>query len=226
MNTSLISVDVLKRKGKKFILPLFFCIITLLILWLIALPIGFAVSKAADQEGFKAIEPTINLFDGSVNIESGTVNLNDYGGYPTEGENYGRLTIGGTSIDCNLFYGDSAVELSSGAGTYAGASIPGQGSTTLIAGHTGTYFRDFERIQKGTMISIETRYGKYRYEVTDIRIAEENDTSAYDLNASEDNLILYTCYPFGQISPTTQRCFVYAKFVSGPTILEDSVNEK
>ena len=38
------------------------------------------------------------------------------------------------------------------------------------------------------MISIETRYGKYRYEVTDIRIAEENDTSAYDLNASEDNL--------------------------------------
>ena len=96
----------------------------------------------------------------------------------------------------------------------------------MIAGHTGTYFRDFERIQKGTMISIETRYGKYRYEVTDIRIAEENDTSAYDLNASEDNLILYTCYPFGQISPTTQRCFVYAKFVSGPTILEDSVNEK
>ena len=62
MNSSLISVDVLKRKGMKFILPLFFCIITLLILWLIALPIGFAVSKAADQEGFKALNrPLIYL---------------------------------------------------------------------------------------------------------------------------------------------------------------------
>lgn len=226
MSNSLFQVDAFKKKGKKLVLPLFFCIITLFILWLIVVPVGSSISHAADQGGFEAIKPTVNLFDGSPNIESGTVDLNSYGGYPQQGENYGRLAIRGTSIDCNLFYGDSPVELSSGAGTYAGACIPGQGGTVLIAGHTGTYFRDFERIEKGTVVSIETSYGKYLYEVTDMRVADADDTSAYDLTTDKDNLILYTCYPFGQVSPTNQRYFVYAKLVSGPTILEDSVHEK
>lgn len=225
MSDSRFKVDALQKKGKKLVLPLFFCIITLFILWLIALPIGASISQAANHAGFGAIEPTVNLFDGSPNIESGTVDLNRYGGYPQEGENYGRLVIQGTSIDCNLFYGDSPVELSSGAGTYAGASIPGEGSTVLIAGHTSTYFRDFDRIEKGTVVSIETSYGKYLYEVTDMRVADADDTSAYDLTADEDNLILYTCYPFGQVSPTEQRYFVYAKWMSGPTILKDTSHE-
>ena len=175
MSDSRFKVDALQKKGKKLVLPLFFCIITLFILWLIALPIGASISQAANHAGFEAIEPTVNLFDGSPNIESGTVDLNRYGGYPQE--------------------------------------------------HTSTYFRDFDRIEKGTVVLIETSYGKYLYEVTDMRVADADDTSAYDLTADEDNLILYTCYPFGQVSPTEQRYFVYAKWISGPTILKDTSHE-
>ena len=219
MSDSRFKVDALQKKGKKLVLPLFFCIITLFILWLIALPIGASISQAANHAGFEAIEPTVNLFDGSPNIESGTVDLNRYGGYPQEGENYGRLVIQGTSIDCNLFYGDSPVELSSGAGTYAGASIPGEGSTVMIGAHTGTYFRDLESVVEGADITITTDYGEYHYTVARCAVVEETDTTAYDLDAEEENIILFTCYPFGILTRTTQRYLVYGDFVSGPSIV-------
>lgn len=56
----------------------------------------------------------------------------------------------------------------------------------------------------------------------DLRMAvvEETDTSAYDLDADTENIILYTCYPFGILTRTTQRYFVYGDLVSGPAVLD------
>ena len=125
-------------------------------------------------------------------------------------------------MDCNLYYGDSERELSAGAGTYTGGKIPGEGGTVLIAGHTGTYFRDFESAQLGADIAIETRYGTYHYTISDMRVVEETDASAYDLAADEENIILYTCYPFGQLSTTPYRYFIYGTPVSGPQIEQEA----
>ena len=47
---------------------------------------------------------------------------------------------------------------------------------------------------------------------------EALDTTAYDLSADYDNLVLYTCYPFDEIGLTSQRFFVYADLVEGITI--------
>ena len=37
----------------------------------------------------------------------------------------------------------------------------------------------------------------------------------------QEKLILYTCYPFEIIGYKSQRLFVYADKISGPTILEE-----
>ena len=50
------------------------------------------------------------------------------------------------------------------------------------------------------------------------RTARRSDTSAYDLDAAEENIILYTCYPLGQTALTDLRYFIYGRFVSGPAL--------
>lgn len=137
------------------------------------------------------------------------------------GRKLGDLEIEGTQVNCALLYGDSEAQLSQGGGTYAGsgAKIPGQGGTILVAGHTGTFFRDFESAALGQTILIHAEYGEYRYEIVDMKVVNASDTTTYDLNATQENIILYTCYPFGQLSATPYRYFIYGKFISGPEIV-------
>ena len=68
------------------------------------------------------------------------------------------------------------------------------------------------------LTSFVTEYGEYHYTVTGTRVATDTDTTAYDLDATEENLIMYTCYPFDALGYTPLRYFVYAKYVSGPVI--------
>ncbi|MBQ5559258.1 MAG: sortase, partial [Lachnospiraceae bacterium] len=65
---------------------------------------------------------------------------------------------------------------------------------------------------------IRTNYGNYQYEITGTKITDNEDRSAYDLAKNEENLIMYTCYPFDTLGLTNLRAFIYAKYVSGPVI--------
>ena len=150
-----------------------------------------------------------------------TVNLDDFGGYPSVGDELGRIVIPGTNVDCAMYWGDSKTQLSKGAGTYTGAHIPGEGGTILAGAHTNSYFRDFENVELGDEIVITTYYGEYHYEVVNMQVALDTDTSAYDLEADEENVILYTCYPFGTLQHTSQRYFIYGKYISGPDIVDN-----
>ena len=105
-------------------------------------------------------------------------------------------------------YGDSDTEFEKGAGTFKGAKIPGEGGTILMGAHTNTYFRDFASVQPGADVSFVTEYGEYHYTVTGTRVATDTDTTAYDLDATEENLIMYTCYPLGTTNYTDERFFV------------------
>ena len=58
----------------------------------------------------------------------------------------------------------------------------------------------------------------YTYEVTDTKILDYQDSTAYDFTRQDENLILYTCYPFDALGFTPNRYFVYAKYISGPVI--------
>ena len=138
---------------------------------------------------------------------------------PQNDDYVGRLTIEGTAVDCEVYYGDSETQFSKGAGVSLGSCIPGEGSTVMIGAHTGTYFRDLESVAEGADITITTDYGEYHYTVARCAVVEETDTTAYDLDAEEENIILFTCYPFGILTRTTQRYLVYGDFVSGPSVV-------
>lgn len=203
--------------GKKLLLPVVFCIAAFAALYAVTAPVAqhIALAAGAVKSPALAVQPDLSDLP-----QYGALDIEDYGGWPEKGEALGTVRIAGTAVDCTLYYGDASEQLHAGAGIWAGGHIPGQGSTVLVAGHTNTFFRDLESVEEGDDIAVETRYGEYHYRVTGMRVAMEDDTSAYDLDAAEENIILYTCYPFGQITVTPQRYFVYGEYVSGPMLKE------
>lgn len=141
--------------------------------------------------------------------------------FPTLGTRYGEIEIEGTSVKAPLFFGDENNALRNGVGHYSGSEYPGMGSTVLIAGHNNTYFNDLKNAEVGKLITLRTNYGTYTYEIVKTAILKSSDKSAYDLASREENIVLYTCYPFNMLGLTPQRYFVYGKFVSGPKVQLD-----
>lgn len=189
-------------------------------MFLMLRPIGEAVSAAANTLGFQRAPSPDASFEAAGPSE-GTVNLADFGGMPLPGDLYGTLSISGTSVSCNLYYGDSENELHAGAGTSALGGIPGQEAAALIGGHTGTYFRDLESAQLDASITIQTKYGEYVYKITQMDVVRADEFGMDELNAAPaKSVLLYTCYPFGQLSLTPYRYMILGEYVSGPVLAE------
>lgn len=139
--------------------------------------------------------------------------------FPGIDKQFGELSIKGRGVSAKLFFGDGAIPLRNGVGVYAGSFIPGYGKTILVAGHNNTYFNGLKNTEKGDIVDIKTSYGNYEYEITGTKIASAKDKTAYDLASEEENLVMYTCYPFDELGLTEKRFFVYAKKISGPEIV-------
>ena len=128
------------------------------------------------------------------------------------GDKLGRVWIEGTNVDCDLYWGDSEGQFGRGAGCRAESDcvLPGENGTVFIGGHTGTYFSDLGSTQIGSIIHLDTDWGDFTYQVTDMQVILETDIDKVRLGATEPSVILYTCYPFGILTHTTQRYAVYA----------------
>ena len=113
---------------------------------------------------------------------------------------------------------DDVRQLNLGVGTYMFGYLPGQGRTIMMAAHTNTWFSDLGSAQIGDTITVETYYGVYEYEIVDAQVKDCEDSSAYDFSRTDENIILYTCYPFGTIGFTRDRYFVYGEYRSGPIL--------
>lgn len=138
--------------------------------------------------------------------------------YPTRGTIYGLVQIPELNLSEKLVFGDSKEDLKIGVGHFAGSHFPGESSTCLIAGHNNNKFNALKNAKIGMEIIISTHYGRYVYRIRDIKVVSPDDTSAYDLNAPVENVILYTCYPFDVPGFKSKRLFVYGEYVSGPKI--------
>lgn len=218
--------------GKNFIiLPIIFCALIYLVAFFVLAPsvssfvsIGSMFfssgSKDFSEEYNNIFVPVEETPKGS-NENSGNPNsikLSEID-FPGYGDQFGELIIEDCQVDTKLFFGDNNVALNNGVGIYSGSAIPGYGKTILVAGHNNTYFNGLKYAKIGQQIKIRTSYGNFVYEITDIQIKDESDSTAYDLSADSENLILYTCYPFDELGLTSQRCFVYASPAdSNPTI--------
>lgn len=216
-------------KGKNFIiLPFIFCLLIYLALFFALSPI---VSSVAAMGGLVFSDNEKDFSTSYNNIFVPTTNPNNTNGesgkttvpisqitYPKLGEQFGELYIEQCAVNAKLFFGDGNIPLRNGVGIYNGSSIPGYGKTILVAGHNNTYFNGLKNAEAGQTVQISTSYGNYTYEITGTDIKKADDNSAFDLNANEENLVMYTCYPFDALGLTENRFFVYAKFVSGPVI--------
>ncbi len=144
--------------------------------------------------------------------------------YPYPGDRYGEISIEGTTVSAPLYYGDDTATLNKGVGTFKddiGVGIPGEGKTILLAGHNNTFFNGLQQVETGDIVTIQTHYGTYTYEVTDMQVKDYQDETAYDFSRTDENLIMYTCYPFDALGFTPERYFVYAQYVSGPVLVDE-----
>ena len=164
--------------------------------------------------------------------------------WPKYTEPYGRIKCHEINLVAPLYMGDSDYVLSGkikhkvendyeddfdtkldedfkgAAGTYLGSSIPGDGKPILIGAHDTTYFKPLEKVKKGMKMYVTTTYARYQYKVKDIKIFDEDEyDKAYDLQSDKEQMILYTCYPFGKLKgDKSKRMFVYMDRIFGPSI--------
>ena len=219
----------MKLGGKSFlILPIIFCFgILLIVLGAVSATLGSVWSAAgivfSDYEKNYSTEynnifvpvkedesvDTVTGKDGKPAIKADTVV------YPGYGVRFGEISIPDCKVKCPLFMGDDDISLKNGAGVYYGSFIPGYGGTILIAGHNNTFFNGLKNAKAGQEITIRTSYGNYKYKISKTEIKDSLDTSAYDLSADYENLVLYTCYPFDEVGLTSKRLFVYADLTDG-----------
>lgn len=137
---------------------------------------------------------------------------------PRLDEHYGMMSCDRISLSAPVYYGDSEKALQNGVGHYALSGLPGEGKPILMSSHDSTYFAPLEQVTIGDIITINTNYGEFNYSVTATLVAEEADTTAYDLTQDKEQLILYTCYPFGQlVGNRNERFFVYCDLVTDNT---------
>ena len=205
--------------------PLAFLILGLLFLILTFNPVIKLVSDGFDMFSSETIgrgeEINKDIYSGqnpegnAETVPSSTIQ------YPLSGTKYGMINIetNGTLFEIPLYFGDSNSILRRGAGHYMGSHFPGEGSTILVSAHNNTYFNCLQYLKFGDKITVKTNYGIYEYAVSNTQIKSKNDLSAYNLSASEESLVLYTCYPFNALGLTPNRYFVTAKLISGPRIL-------
>lgn len=219
----------MKLGGKSFlILPIIFCLgILLIVLGAVSATLGSVWSAAgivfSDYEKNYSTEyknifvpvnenetvDTVTGKDGKPAIKSENVV------YPGYGVQFGEISIPDCEVKCPLFMGDGDISLKNGAGVYYGSFIPGYGGTILIAGHNNTFFNGLKNAKAGQEITIRTSYGDYKYKIRETAVRDSLDTTAYDLSADYENLVLYTCYPFDEVGLTNKRLFVYADLTDG-----------
>lgn len=134
---------------------------------------------------------------------------------------YAHLRCERLEIDCPVYFGDSDTALANGAGQYAGSWMPGYGGMILIAGHNYSVFYNLQDAEIGDRFQLDTNYGAFEYEVSDIQVHDKNDDSAYDFeNLGHEQLVLYTCWPKNRMAGVKlERIYVYCEKISGPTVV-------
>lgn len=152
--------------------------------------------------------------NGTLTVKRSEVGIADYG------EMYAHVRCTKIALDAPVYKGDDEKILKHGVGQNFASSQPGFGNLVLLSAHNNLYFNALKNIAVDDIVEIETSYGTYSYKVTEAKVVEAKDESAYNFLVDHEQLIMYTCYPFDMLSTTPYRYFVYADLVSGPKFVD------
>lgn len=205
-------------------MPLFFSILGIGIVYVAALPLIQTVSAlsklviSSEVPTFNQEDTLTSIFEAPVNsAENGTIAASSFS-MPSVGIHYGNISCERIGLDAPLYFGDSSTILKNGVGQYTGSHIPGSNGPILLAAHNTTFFLPLQNVENGDIITITTNYGTFEYSVTGYKVYDKRDKSAYNLSQNNEQLIMYTCYPFNMLGSLDDRFFVYADKISGPEI--------
>jgi sortase A len=131
------------------------------------------------------------------------------------GQAVGIIRIPEIGLDMAVVEGVAPDDLKKGPGHYPGTPLPGAEGNVGIAGHRTTYARPFwalDRLETGDRIYVDTRRGRFIYQVEWIRVVAPQQVEVLDAT-SDASLTLTTCHPKFSAA---QRLVVRAVQVSGP----------
>lgn len=136
---------------------------------------------------------------------------------PASGTEFAFLTVPKLGLEAVMFEGVDRETLTQGPGHMPGTPLPGQPGNAVISGHRTTYgrpFFDFDLLEPGDLIEVETAIGLHTYVVRSSIIVEPTDVWVTD-DKEGAWLTLTTCNP--KFS-ARQRLIINAELVSGPNL--------
>jgi len=121
----------------------------------------------------------------------------------------GRLEAPEIGLSVMIREGTDEDTLRKAAGHLRSSVEPGEHGNFVVLGHRDTFFRPLRNIEKGDLIRVRTRQGKFTYVVESFEVIEP-DAVRID-NGSEAVSTLITCFPFTYIGPAPHRFVVHAR---------------
>ncbi len=138
--------------------------------------------------------------------------------YPEYGVKFAQLTIQNVNIvDAPIFNCDDYSQLKYGWGRSLFSRYPGEGGKIIMAGHL-VYYRRLIYIKIGSEVKVKTPYGSFYYKVNNTKIVDKADTTTMLSDDSKEQLVLYICYPNGELGTETTRFIVTCDYVRGPFV--------
>lgn len=117
-----------------------------------------------------------------------------------------RLALPRLNASAVVLNGTSGQALAFGPGLMPGSAAPGQPGLTLLAGHRDSHFAFLQHARIGDAITLTGPDGTpHTYRLTHTRIVDAGASTLTPGGTGAPTLALTTCYPFGGLTPTTQR---------------------
>jgi len=136
---------------------------------------------------------------------------------PKIGDVIGSLWIPRLKRTIDIVEGTGAKELKKGVGHYVGSVLPGFSDNSVLAGHRDSVFRNLGDVKLGDLMTVQTDYGRFVYEVHKIRIVKADDKTVI-VPTADAVLTLSTCYPFRFVGNAPKRYIVQAGLVIGDPV--------
>ena len=144
---------------------------------------------------------------------------------PSHGGPFAFLSIPKIGLDEVVVYeGVDSDTLKNGPGHMDGTPLPGQTGNAVISGHRTTYgrpFFDFDLLEVGDHVMVETVIGTHTYEIREIEVVLPTDVWVTEPRPGSW-LTMTTCEP--KFS-ARQRLVVFAEMVDGPNLDWIKLNE-
>lgn len=188
---------------------------------LVSVPFRESISRTVENY-FSTEKPkfsTVELSENFIGSKNETENVH-YTEVEQPESNSSYAVISTEKFSSKIYYGITDRALLSGVAQLSSTSLPGFEKPILLYGYSWTYFSGLQSVSLGDVLSVTTNYGVYKYEVKEIKTFSSSDEVPYDLEKSEEQLILCTDGPFGQYKTETgETVCIIADKVSGPEIV-------